>query len=260
MEMNRYQRIAAMVCVALLGAFAAVASAADRKDKKLDVFWVHPDIASHPLRSIALLPLATFDGNLKAEKEVELAWGPTARQIGYRWFYSTMSKDLLRRAFGGDSVLSAMRTQILKEGRVDSLAARKLCAALHTSAVLIMRADLWEQVQMEWNQTGKPWTRIQLKAALVDSAGSLLWTASGTETAEGPMHNADSGTLGVKSSGLTTENVTGQGGAPSFQEVLAPLFTRWAPNFPPPPKAAPASPPAAQPATPGGAPTPGGGR
>ncbi|HKQ58213.1 MAG TPA: hypothetical protein VJY35_10140 [Candidatus Eisenbacteria bacterium] len=252
--MNRNQRIAALLCVALLGAFAAMAYGADKKEKKLDVFWTHPDIASHPLRSIALMPLATFDGNLKAEKEVEIAWGPVARQIGYRWYYSTMSKDLLRRAFGGDSVLSAMRTQILKEGRVDSLAARRLCAALHTSAVLIMRADLWEQVQMEWNQTGKPWTRVQLKAALVDSAGSLLWTASGTETAEGPMHNADSGTLGVKSSGLTTENVTGQGGAPSFQEALVPLLTRWAPSFPPP-QAAP--PPAA---TPGTAPTPGGGR
>jgi hypothetical protein len=245
--MSRIRMIAAMACAALV--LAAAAHAADKKEKRLDVFWTHPEMASKPLRSIALLPLGTFDGNLKAEKEVEIAWGPVARQIGYRWFYSTMTKDLLRRSFGGDSVLSAIRTQILKQGRVDSLSARKLCAALHTSAILIMRADLWEQVQMEWNQTGKPWTRIQLKAALVDSAGTLLWTASGTETAEGPMHNADSGTLGVKSSGLTTENVTGQGGAPSFQEALVPLFTRWVSGFPPP-QSSPTAPSA--PATPGG--------
>jgi hypothetical protein len=53
------------------------------------------------------------------------------------------------------------------------------------------------------------------------------------------MHDASSGTLGVKSSGLGTEAVTGQGGAPSFQEVLVPLFTRWISSFPAKAAAAP---------------------
>jgi hypothetical protein len=154
-----------------------------------------------------------------------------------------MSKDLLRRAFGSDSILTVVRKTVLKDGRLDSLTARALCTALHTSAVLTIRADQWAQIEMEWNQTGKPSTTVGLKAALMDSTGRLLWTAAGSETGEGPMHNADSGTLGVKSSGLGTEPVTGQGGAPAFQEVLSPIFTRWIANFPAPP-AAPASTPA----------------
>jgi len=233
----------------------ALAAAADPKGKKLDVFWTSPEMAHIQLRSVALLPAASFDNDYKVEKEIEVAWGPPAHTTPYRWYYSTTSKDLLRRAFGSDSVLTALRNGLLKNATVDSLTARALCTALHTSAVFAIRVDHWEQIEMEWNQTGKPSTTVELKAALVDSTGRLLWTAAGSNTGEGPMHNADSGTLGVKSSGLGTEPVTGQGGAPAFQEVLAPLFTRWMASFP----GRPASPaPAAPPATPGAPGTPGG--
>jgi hypothetical protein len=240
--------VAMVVCALLL---AALATGDDRKGKKLDLFWTSPEMAHTTLRSVALLPAATFDNDYKVEKEIELAWGPPARTTAYRWLYSTMTKDLLRHVFGGDSVLTALRKSLLKDARVDSLSARALCSALHTSAVFTIRVDHWEQIEMEWNQTGKPSTTVQLKAALVDSTGRLLWTASGGDTGEGPMHNADSGTLGVKSSGLGTEPVTGQGGAPPFQEVLAPLFTRWMTDFP-------GRPASQTPATPTPTSTPGG--
>lgn len=251
--MRRTSGIVTIACAALLGLAPPMpGAAADKQGRKLDLFWTHPDIANLGLRSVALLPAATFDGNLKAEKEVEIAWSPLSRGTGYRWFYSTMTKDLLRRATGGDSVLTAVRKALLKNGRVDSLTARALCQTLHVSAILTMRADQWEQLQMEWNQTGKPLTTVQMKAALVDSSGRLLWTASGSETGEGPMHEADSGTLGVKSSGLGLEAVTGQSGAPGFQEVLSPLFKRWLADFP-------AGPDRAAPAAPAATPAPGGG-
>src|SRR5262245_3030952 len=87
----------------------APARAADeRKGKKLDVFWTSPEVANLRLRSVALLPGATYDNDLKAEKEIELGWGAPARTTTYRWLFSTMSKDLLRRAFGGDSILAAV--------------------------------------------------------------------------------------------------------------------------------------------------------
>ena len=222
--------IAGAVLIAL--ALSPMAVAAAKKDKKVDLFWKHPDIAHRGLRSVALLPAATFTFDLKAEKEVELAWVPFARGTGHRWFFSTMSKDMLRRAFGGDSVLTALKKGMLKDGRVDSLSAQALCRALRVSAVLGMRADHWEQIHMEWNQTGTPSTTVQMRAALVDSSGQLLWTASGSETGEGPMHQAESGTLGVKSTGQGLEPVTGQGGPPAFQEVLSRLFKRWVTDFP----------------------------
>jgi hypothetical protein len=239
--MRHLASIMAPACAVIL-LLPLPAPGADKKDKKLDLVWSHPEIASIPLRSVALLPAVTYDGDYRAEKEIEQAWGPTARATGHRWYYSTMSKDLLRRAFGGDSVLAALRKTVLKDARIDSLSARALCTALRTSAVLTMRADQWSQVEMEFNQTGKPSTTVQIRAALVDSLGRLLWSASGSETAEGPMHQADSGTLGVKSSGLGTQQVTGQGGAPTWQEALTPLFARWTTSFPtkPAPAAAPA--------------------
>ena len=240
------RRADALIAAALIAlGLSAWDAGAAKKEKRVDLFWSHPDMASHRVRSIALLPAATFTHDLKAEKEVEIAWSPMARGSGHRWFFSTMSKDLLRRAFGGDSVLSAVHKDVLKNARVDSLAAQALCRALRVSAVLSIRADQWEQIQMDWNQTGTPSTTVQMKAALVDSSGRLLWTASGSETGEGPMHNADSGTIGVKSSGLGLEAVTGQGGPPAFQEVLTPLFKRWLADFPAgPDRAAPAATPA----------------
>jgi len=238
-------RLGFTIMTAALLALALTAVADDKKGgKKLDQFWTSSEAAKISLRSVALLPAATYDADFKAEKEIENAFAPPARTTAYRWIFSTMSKELLQRAFGGDSVIKAVRKTVLKDGRVDSLSARALCAVLHTSAVLTIRADQWAQIEMEFNQTGKPSTTVGMKAALVDSTGRLLWTAAGTETGEGPVHNADSGTLGVKSSGLGTEAVTGQGGAPAFQEVLSPLFTRWIANFPtrpaPPAPATPA--------------------
>ena len=246
--MRRTDGVARVAGASLLGlSLWAGHGAAAGKEKKLDLFWTHPEISSHGFKTVALLPAATFSHDLAAEKEVELAWSPIARGTGYRWFFSTMTKDLLRRAFGGDSVLLAVRKGVLKDGRVDSLSARSLCKALRVTALISIRADQWDQIQMEFNQTGTPSTTVQMRAALVDSSGRLLWTASGTQTGEGPMHQADSGTLGVKSSGLGLQAVTGQGGPPSFQEVLTPLFTRWIKEFP------------AQPAPPVPTPAPGGG-
>ena len=235
--------IAGFACAALLALSASPAPAGegDRQGRKLDTFWTYADSAGIDLRSIALLPAASYDNSLAAEKEIEAAWAPVARRLGYRWFNPTLVKDMLRGSFGGDSVLKALRDRLLKEPRVDSLSAQRLCRALHTTAVLSMRTDVWERTQVEWNQTGRPWTRVSIKAALVDSSGRLLWTASGSETGEGPVHEADAGTIGVKASGLNLQPVTGEGGAPNFQEVLAKLFTRWVGAFPA--KRVPASPP-----------------
>jgi len=233
--MRRAKRLAGRAAAAWFAlALVAGAGTAARQDKNLDLFWSHAEIARLAPRTIALLPAATYNYDLKAEKEIELSWSQATRGGPHRWIYSTLAKDMLREAFGGDSVLKALRESILKDGRVDSLSARALCRALRRSAVLCMRADQWEQIEMEWNQTGTPSTTVHLKAALVDSGGRLLWTTSGSHTGEGPMHQAEGGTIGVRSSGLTMENVTGQGGAPAFREVLAPLFTRWLANFPAP--------------------------
>jgi len=139
----------------------------------------------------------------------------------------------LQRANGTDSLVKALKAELLKIGRVDSLEAKTLCAWLHTSAVLSLRVDQWERQQVEWNQTGKPFTQVELRAALVNSGGRLLWSAAGSNKGEGSYNDPNNaGVAGVTVSGLDTKPITAQVGAPPFPEVVLPLLTRWAEAFP----------------------------
>jgi len=225
----------------LLGlALATPAGTAEKKGKRVDTIWVHPEFARFNVQSVAMLLPVSYDRNLQTEKLADGVWGAALRTTGYRWIGGSSSRDLLARTPGGDSLTLAVRAKLLENPRVDSLTAPVLCQRLRTDAVLTLRIDRWEKLEMEFNQAGKPSTSVQLRAALVDSSGTLLWTASGSETAEGPYHDPTAGVIGVKSSGLGTTPVTGQGGAPSFNEVVNTLFTRWVATFPA--RTAPAAP------------------
>lgn len=220
------------VVVGSLAVVGMALAAPKAKDKRGDTIWIHPKFGEPGLQSVALLPAASFDNNLKSEKTAEVLFAQAMRPTGYRWVSPTVVKDMLR-ATEGDAAIAAIDQEILKNGRVDSLRANRVCRALRVGALMSTRVDLFEQVQVEWNQRGKPSTTIQARAALVDSTGRLLWMAVGSETGEGLHHDPNATTLGVKGSGLNTEPVTGQGGAPSFEEVSTRLFARWGQHFPP---------------------------
>ena len=216
------------------GAVVEPAPGAEKKDKskKVDLIYVHPDYATLGVQSIALLPPVTFDGSLTAEKTIGSTWGAQFRDSEYRWVSPATAGTMLASGDGGEALAKDVRTQILKGGRVDSLSAPGACAKLNTDAVLSLQVERWEQSVLEWNQSGKPTTTVGIKAALVDKQGRLLWSANGSHTAEGPYQDANANVIGVKSSGLGQQGITGQGGPPSYNEVLATLLTRWKPTFP----------------------------
>jgi hypothetical protein len=222
-----------LVALAALAPLASPALAAKEKGRKMDLITTVPDFASYGVKSIALLPIATFDRSLPAERAVADLWGQNFKDTGYRWISATTTRDMLRSS-SGDSTVKAVAEQILKNVRVDSLRAPLLCAKLRTSAVLSIRVDQWEQQPILWNQSGRPTTSVQLKAALVDSSGTLLWSASGTETSEGTYHDPSTNPIGVSSSSLENTPITGQGGPPAYDEVLNRLLLRWRPQFPRP--------------------------
>jgi len=234
--MSRRVGCAAVLALAFLAALAPAAPAA-KKGGKLDLITTAPDFASFGVKSIALLPIATFDRSLPAERTVADVWGQNFRGIGYRWISAQTTREMLLGALG-DSTVRAVREQMLKNVRVDSLQAPLLCAKLRTRAVLCVRVDQWEQQQIMWNQSGRATTTVQLKAALVDSTGTLLWTASSGETGEGPYHDPSTNALGMNSTGLENTPITGQGGPPPYDDVLNRLLGRWAPQFPRPAAAA----------------------
>jgi hypothetical protein len=226
---NGTSRIAALL--ALLALVPAIGALAAEKKQAGDRFWIAPDLANYPVTSIALLPPATYDGNVDARKQVEAAVGAALKGSGHRWASSFIIRDVLLKA-GGDSLLRAINDKLLKNPRVDSLDAAFLCRTLRTRALLTVRVDQLERRELELDQSGKPSTTAQLRAALVDSTGRLLWTVSSTETVEGAHQDANANVIGVKASGLNTTSVGNTSAAPPYHEVLAKMCRRWTEAFP----------------------------
>ncbi len=220
-------RSAAVLAVLLLS--AALASAADKK--VMDLFWKAPDYDQYPVGSIAFLPVATFDDNMEARRLVEQAVGQAFRGSGHRWLSAISARDYLMRA-GGDSLMLAVRGRLAKDPRVDSLQAPALARTMRTRALLGVRVDAWDRVQLEPNQSGRPYTTVRLSMALVDSTGRLLWTGSGSETIEGQFRDPGQGVVGMKAGGLSDQPLTNTAGAPAYAEVLTKLLARWTPQFP----------------------------
>lgn len=227
----RHSRIAlaASVTGALLAASLAFAAAKDRNTG--DRFWTAPDIASYPVTSIALLPPVNYDGNVENRKAVENAVGQALRGTGHRWASPFLVRDYLIKS-GGDSLTRAIDEKLRKDPRIDSLDAPYLSRILRTRAILTVRIDQMERRELEPGQSGRPATTIQLRAALVDSTGRLLWTVSSNETLEGAQQDAQSNVIGVKASGLNNQGIGNTTTAPSFAEVLLKMCTRWKEPFP----------------------------
>jgi hypothetical protein len=235
----RRPRTASLVMFAVLALAAGTPSsghAADKNRSTGDRVWEAPDLARYPVRSIALLPPASYDGSVENRKLVETAIGQTLRGSGHRWASPFLVRDQLLKA-GGDSLVKALAEKLLKNPRLDSLDAPYLSRTLRTRGILTVRIDQMERRELEPGQSGRPTTTVQLHGALVDSTGRLLWTVSSNETMEGAQQDGQANVIGVKASGLNNTAVGGTSPAPLFQEVLLRVFKRWAEHFPGPPPA-----------------------
>jgi len=226
-------RPAAVVALAIAATVLFAAGLAQAKKKAAELFWTRPDYATLHVDRIAMLPVTSYDNDLANENLVEATLGPAFRTTGYRWISGSSTREMLRARTGGDSLLKVLRAGVLAQGRLDSLQAPALAALLRCDAVLTVRVDLMERHEPEWNVAGKPYTDVRLSAALVDSAGRLLWIATGGQAGEGAYYDPAANPVGVSNSGLDRKPMSGQGGAPQFREVLPTLFARWAPEFPP---------------------------
>lgn len=239
--MSRSIRRVALVLFVLVAA-AAPALAAKEKTGKGDAFTEIPDFAAHGIKSIAMLPVVSYDKNIRAEQTVMALLGLKLKDTGYRWVSAPTAKAMLKVAVG-DSVLKVVTDELLAKGQLDSLRAPLVCTRLRTDALLCVRIEQWEQQQILWNQAGKPNTTIRLRAALVDSTGVLLWSAASSETGEGPYNDPATNPMGMKATALEPTPVSGQLGPPEFDAVLERILARWEPRFPRPAAApAPATP------------------
>lgn len=237
--MSRCIRRAALALLVLTLA-APSAFAAKQKSSRGDTFTEVPDFAAYGVKSIAMLPVVSYDKNTRAEQMVTALLGMKLKDTGYRWVSAPTAKAMLESTLG-DSVLKLVSDEVLAEGQLDSLRAPLVCTKLRTNALLCVRIDLWEQQQILWNQSGKPNTTVRLRAALVDSTGALLWSAASSETGEGPYNDPATNPIAMKATSLEPTPVTGQAGPPEYDDVLERILLRWQPRFPRP-VAAPSAP------------------
>jgi len=207
------------------------AEAAGKQTASGDRSWTAPDIARYAVASIAMLPPATYDGNADARKQVEQAVGQALKGSGHRWVSPFLVRDVLVKN-GGDSLTRAINAELLKDPRVDSLDAPRLSRLFHARALLSVRIDEMERRELEADQSGRPSTSVQLRAALVDSTGRLLWTMYSSETTEGAQQDPSANVIGIKESGLNNTAVGGISPAPTYQEVLAKVCLSWTDAFP----------------------------
>ena len=228
--MRLLRLLPSIVAVLALAALAGPVCAAE-KNTPTDRFWTAPDFDRFPVTSIALLPPVTFDDNAEQRKMIEAAIGPALKGSGHRWVSAFAVRDHLMRA-GGDSLLRALQAKLLAEPRLDSLDAPFISRTLHARALLTVRADQMERVELEPTQSGRPSTTVLLRAALVDSTGRLLWTAYSTETLLGQRQEAGGNIIGVNPSGINTTAVGLTTTAPIFPEVLSKIAQRWGEGFP----------------------------
>src|SRR5262249_3767530 len=164
---------------------------------------------------------------------VERAGGQALGGSGHRWVSAAMARDeLVKAGGGGDSLLKALNDKMLKNPRLDSLDAPLVSRATHARALLTVRVDQMERVELESNQAGRPSTSIQLRGALVDSTGRLLWTIQSSESIEGAQQDPNANVIGVKESSLNNSSVGGTSAAPSYEEVLEKMCLRWTEGFP----------------------------
>ena len=211
---------------------AAPALAAPKREREIDLFYVRPSLSTIRMTAVAMLPAVSFDEVLPAERSAEYELMLKVHGAGYRWIPAATSRDMLRAA-GGDSLLKANREDVLAHGHLDSLRVAKLCALLRVNGLLTIRLDRAEQLSIQTDQSGKPTTTVQAHAALVDSLGQLVWSASGTQIAEGPdMQAASAGAGGGGFNGLGPAPVQEKNNAPEWSAAFLPMYLRWVVTFP----------------------------
>lgn len=223
--------ISALAAVLLFALPAAPAQAAPKRERQIDHFKVHPDLRSVRLTAVAMLPAVSFENVAPAERHAEAELMRGIRDAGYRWITGPTTKEMLRRS-GGDSLLKAVREAVLSRDQIDSVLVPRLCGLLRVNGLITVRVDRAEQISIQSDQSGRPSTAVQVRAVLVDSLGRLVWSASGSEYAQGLEMRADQGGVIGSSTNLTPTATQVRNNAPDWPAVLVPLYLRWVPTFP----------------------------
>lgn len=201
-----------------------------------DTVWTCQDLASRPIREIASLPVVNVVDDGRGPAFVEDRLGPHfCERTHQSWLMPDAARRKLQRQTRRPySQLDSLARQIWIDVLVDSLTARDVARQLQVQSVLCIRIDRWERLEV-WDSR-RMRAFVAMRAALVDSGGAVLWTASGensaptslgfqTELAESrsPTWFQDWGVP------LATAD---RRRAPDFDKAVSGLLERWVKRFP----------------------------
>ena len=219
-----------------------------------DKIWTRRGGVGRAIHTIALVPAAEEEptGGVFVDDQ----WLVQFYEDGHDWLPAPLVRDQLRRlSTQRDSALRAINAQILRRGRIDSVAVPVLARTLHAQALLTVRVDRWERVK-----ESNPYLTtayVELTAALVDSTGTLVWRISGEEretarygipvTASGlgqtgqpigKWSKSPSSTADIPNPDAPVQQLRqnpsrlGKPLPPDFDVALRRLLARWGPLFP----------------------------
>ncbi len=171
-------RIAALILAA--GVLHSSVAAA-RRDNHVDAQWTHPEVSRATVRTIAILPATTFDGNHRAAAAVAAVWAGAVPDTGYSWI---SADEVLKRLDAAKRLgdVDVAGGEIRKSGAIGAATAQRLCRALDAQGVLCLRVDKWEEMLAADSRRS---ASVEIRCALVDSGGTELWRVSGRSTYEG---------------------------------------------------------------------------
>ena len=241
-------RAAASLAVLLLSLLACLGGAAPKTQDRVQV---RPGAASFPLRRIAFLPVVSLDYG--AGRAVEEQWLLHFIDDGHDWVPPEISAKFMSSLSPRkpDSVLTALRAQVFKQGLPDSLRVPVVARALHSQALLSVRVDRWQRVVESDRRITTAY--VELTATLVDSTGRTLWQVAGEERQSAKYGvpqmirgsgdigarsareaRSDNFLLGVKSSGDVGARLGGGGTdlPPDFLMALTAILERWRAAYP----------------------------
>lgn len=197
-----------LVAALVLGTLLAPDARAARKANHIDSQWISSDFDKSAVRTVAILPAITFDGNHTAAGAVPAAWSAVFPDSGYLWIPADevgRKLDAAGRLSDLDPLASG---EIRRTGAVSAGTAQRLCRTLGVQAVLCLRVDKWEQMLAA---DSRRTASVEIRCSLVDSSGTELWRVSGRSMQQGE-----------RVSGPSIEGVGGTSRAPGQQAMGAP--------------------------------------
>ncbi len=249
MSLRAARRLAlalALACVASsLPVASTVALAADevkpaKKTKpKKNQAVVAEDWATRSIRSIAMMPLESLDGDEQARNLTRSAIENALADRGYKLLPAGSVRSTADRG-AATPALEAATKAFHEETPLDSISAAALHGALRTDAILCTNLTQWKRYVVDPYTRGASFTQVAFDGALFSLVdGVVLWRGSFQEKLDGPYNEPQRGDQDIRDPG---QNAKPQAALepPLYEEVLDKLMLRATGTMPKP--AAPAAP------------------